>query len=88
MSNPHRPVDCQQLVALLGDYVDEQLPQEQRHAVEAHMGQCAPCMAFLRQYKFAPQAVRDTLLKKVPIDLENRLLSFLRERTSKTPTRS
>ena len=61
MSDPHRPVDCQRLVELLGDYVDEQLPPEQRSAVDAHMGQCAPCMAFLKQYRFAPQIVRDWL---------------------------
>lgn len=83
MSDPTRPVDCQQLVSLLGDYVDNQLTDSQRAAVDAHMGQCAPCVAFLRQYKFAPQAVRDHLLKQVPQDLENRLLSFLRDKTKK-----
>ena len=40
-------------------------------------------MAFLRQYKFAPQAVRDHLLKAVPVDLEDRLLSFLKNRTKR-----
>jgi anti-sigma factor RsiW len=83
MSDPTRPVDCQQLVSLLGDYVDDQLSPEQRDAIEAHMGQCAPCVAFLRQYRFAPQAVRDHLLQKVPVDLEHRLLTFLRDRTKK-----
>jgi len=83
MSNPSRPVDCQQLVELLGDYVDNQLAPDQRASVDHHMNQCAPCMAFLRQYKFAPQAVRDHLLKAVPVDLEDRLLSFLKNRTKR-----
>jgi anti-sigma factor RsiW len=78
-------VDCRRLVDLLGDYVDDQLPDAQRHAVDQHVGNCAPCTAFLRQYRFAPAAVRETLLRKVPVDLENRLLSFLRARTSKAP---
>lgn len=80
MSN-HTRVDCTGLVNLLGDYVDDQLPVDVKAAVEQHMHQCAPCMAFIRQYRFAPQAVREHLLQKVPVDLENRLLSFLRDRT-------
>ena len=78
-----KPVDCKSLVELLGEYVDDQLPGEVKAAVESHMHQCAPCMAFIRQYRFAPQAVREHLMQKVPVDLENRLLSFLRDRTKR-----
>lgn len=75
-----RPVDCRQLVTLLGDYVDEQLPSEVKAAIDDHIGQCAPCVAFIRQYRFAPEAARATLIKKVPEDLEVRLLSFLKDK--------
>lgn len=85
MSDEHSVVDCNQLVELLGDYVDDQLPPEIRARVDGHMQQCAPCVAFLRQYRFAPEAVRNHLLQKVPVDLENRLLSFLRQKTKKAP---
>lgn len=74
-------VDCGRLVKLLGEYVDDQLPPDLKNAVDGHMSQCAPCMAFLKQYRFAPQALRDHLLKKVPADLESRLLSFLKQQT-------
>lgn len=77
------PVDCQKLVTLLGEYVDEALPAELRQAVDGHMHQCAPCMAFLKQYRFAPSAVRSALLQQVPQDLESRLLSFLKDRCKK-----
>jgi anti-sigma factor RsiW len=76
-------VDCGKLVTLLGDYVDDQLAPELKSAVDGHMSQCAPCMAFLKQYRFAPQAVRAHLLQKVPVDLESRLLSFLKSRCQK-----
>jgi anti-sigma factor RsiW len=85
MTQNNRPVDCDGVVELLGEYVDDQLPADVRAAVEQHMHHCAPCMAFIRQYRFAPQAVREHLLQKVPVDLENRLLSFLRDRTGKAP---
>lgn len=75
-----RPVDCRNLVNLLGDYVDEQLPTELKAALEDHIAQCAPCIAFVKQYRFAPQQARAVLLNKVPADLESRLLSFLAEK--------
>ena len=78
-----KAVDCCHLVSLLGDYVDGHLQQETAAAVDGHIGQCAPCLAFLRQYRFAPEAVRRHLLECVPVDLENRLLSFLRARTKR-----
>ena len=76
-------VDCREMVNLLGDYVDDALPNDKKAAVDGHMHQCAPCMAFLRQYRFAPEAVRRTLLSAVPKDLESRLLGFLKSRCKK-----
>ena len=82
-AGPTTHVDCKGLVDLLGDYVDDQLPAHLKTAVDGHMGQCAPCMAFLKQYRFAPEAVRAHLLQKVPVDLETRLLSFLKTKCQK-----
>jgi anti-sigma factor RsiW len=83
VSHDDNHVDCRRLVDLLGDYVDDQLDADQKQAVDAHVAQCAPCVAFLRQYRFAPTAVREHLLRSVPVDLENRLLSFLRDRVKR-----
>ena len=77
------PVDCRQVADLLGDYVDEELPADVKVAVDSHMQQCAPCIAFLKQYRFAPEAARRMLLKAVPEELEDRLLSFLRAKCKK-----
>jgi hypothetical protein len=79
----HDHVDCRRLAQMLGDYVDELLPTGVKDQVDAHMSQCAPCMAFLKQYRFAPEAARRVLLKAVPPELESRVLSFLRERCKK-----
>lgn len=72
-----RQVDCRKLVGLLGEYVDDQLAHDVRAAFDDHISQCAPCVAFLRQYRFAPAHARATLLQRVPDDLESRLLTFL-----------
>jgi hypothetical protein len=76
-------VDCKKLVSLLGDYVDEELPADIKQALDTHVGYCAPCMAFLKQYRFAPEAARKVLLTEVPKDLESRLLGFLKGRCHK-----
>ena len=74
------PVDCRKLAELLGEYVDDQLPTDMKSAVDTHMSMCAPCMAFLKQYRFAPEAARQMLLRAVPVELEERVLDFLRKR--------
>jgi hypothetical protein len=76
-------VDCRRLETLIGDYVDDRLPGHVKGAVDEHMGQCAPCMAFLKQYRFAPEAARRMLLRAVPKELEERVLSFLRQKCTK-----
>ena len=83
MTDDHDPVDCRKLATLIGDYVDDQLPGGMKGAVDQHMSQCAPCMAFLKQYRFAPDAARKMLLQAVPKELEDRVLSFLRAKCTK-----
>jgi|SRR4051812_3468883 len=78
------PVDCARVADLLGDYVDEQLPHNVRSAVDEHMQMCAPCIAFLKQYRFAPEAARKMLMQSVPKELEDRVLSFLRAKCKKS----
>lgn len=81
---PHQHgVDCRSLAHVLGEYVDDQLPTEMKSQVDAHMSQCAPCLAFLKQYRFAQDAARKVLLNSVPAELETRVLSFLRARCKK-----
>jgi anti-sigma factor RsiW len=79
----HGAVDCGKVAQMLGDYVDDQLPPDEKSAVDQHMAMCAPCIAFLKQYRFAPDAARKVLLKAVPPELESRVLSFLRDKCKK-----
>jgi anti-sigma factor RsiW len=74
---------CKRIVDLLGEYVDGELPVDVKSRMDGHIGNCAPCMAFMRQYRFADEGVRRCLLKRVPEEVENRLLSFLKGRCQK-----
>jgi hypothetical protein len=81
---PTVELTCAHIVDLLGDYVDGELPRDVATAMEGHFGACAPCVAYLRQYRFADDGVRRCMLKRVPQEFESRLLGFLRGRCKKS----
>ena len=54
MSPPRRQrraVVCQQLVELVTDYLEGDLAQEDRAAVEAHLAQCGHCTGYVEQVR-------------------------------------
>lgn len=79
-----REIDCRKLVELLTDYVDGELPRSVSEAMDRHMGACAPCIAFVREYRFAGESARRVLIRQVPDGLEERLLSFLKKKCGKS----
>jgi anti-sigma factor RsiW len=74
---------CQDCVALLGDYIDGSLPDEQRRALEEHLSYCPPCVTFVRTYKATTKVARRTLAKDMPEEMGARLHSFLHGKLKK-----
>ncbi len=44
-------ITCRQAVALMTDYLDGALSQDDRDLVEAHLGECESCAEHLRQIR-------------------------------------
>lgn len=42
---------CRELVDFLMEYLDGELPADQRDIFESHVGECPPCEAYLDTYK-------------------------------------
>lgn len=42
---------CRELIEFLGDYLDGQLPAQQRGAFESHLGECPHCANYLYSYR-------------------------------------
>ena len=71
---------CADCVKLLGEYVDDSLPQDQSEALERHLSLCMPCITFLRTYKATGRLCRHKLAKDMPRELKQGLASFLAAR--------
>ncbi len=54
-------IDCRQLCELLFDYVNDDLSEERRAVLEAHLKVCPPCVVHLETYR-----ITITLSRKLP----------------------
>ena len=71
---------CASGVELLMDFLEDALPADLRAEIEAHVASCARCTAFVASYRATPRIFRAATLARLPEDLEESLLSFLRRR--------
>lgn len=44
-------MSCEELIGFLADYLDGELPPATRRVFEAHLGECAACIEYLRTYR-------------------------------------
>jgi hypothetical protein len=63
------------------EYLEGVLPADVSAAIEAHVGGCAKCTAFVASYQATPRIIRDATMMTLPADLEASLKAFLKERT-------
>lgn len=78
-----RPRHCKEMFAELSDYLDDQLDDSLCAELEAHLGGCEPCQAFLSSLETTIRQLRKTpnepLDRKKAAALRNQLLSLQRE---------
>jgi anti-sigma factor RsiW len=75
---PDDDMTCQQVVALLMDYMTGELEVQTALALQEHLRDCPECAAFLYTYQATIRAVRTLRNEDVPPALQHRVLSFLR----------
>jgi anti-sigma factor RsiW len=76
------PVVCASGVEQLMNYLEGVLPAEMNAAIEAHVGGCARCAAFVASYLATPRILRQATMTRLPADVEASLRAFLRARTT------
>jgi len=70
---------CREIVELLIDFLDNELPDERRRRLEAHLSLCEPCMAYLETYKVTIRLTRRLPDVSPPPELLQRLKAALYE---------
>lgn len=55
------PLSCEEVLALLSDYLDGELPPTALPEVEAHLGACDGCTRFGGEFRRTVEALRDHL---------------------------
>lgn len=79
-------VNCQQCIDFLADYLDGELPAEQRDFFEKHLTMCPPCKEYLESYQRAIQLGRkcecececDSAAQPMPEELVKAILDSLK----------
>ncbi|HMF12034.1 MAG TPA: zf-HC2 domain-containing protein [Gemmataceae bacterium] len=70
---------CRELVELLLDFLDGELPDDRRQLLETHLALCPPCLAYLETYKVTIRLTRRLPNEPPPPELLERLKAVLRQ---------
>ena len=68
---------CRDAIAVLAEYLDETLAATDAEALEAHLRDCAECVAYLRTYRRTPGLVGAASRVEMPPEMRRRLREFL-----------
>jgi anti-sigma factor RsiW len=68
---------CYDLVRLLADYLEGQLPPDTHARLERHLAGCARCEAQLRSYQSTVSLLRSLRDEELPPDLRLTLKAFI-----------
>lgn len=71
-------MECQKVIDLLYDYLDDSVPEETRAHLQQHFIDCPPCLEFFESYRKTSALCRKTLMKRAPEEVVTRLKAFLR----------
>jgi len=70
-------VTCQQAIDKLAEYLDGELTPDRLLALDAHLGICAPCRAYLATYRRTRELAAKVNRVEMPERLKERLRALL-----------
>ena len=81
------PNTCRHVTSLIADYLSGELDSRTTTAFEAHVRNCRDCVAFLNTYQKSVEATRQLRYETLPIELQERALKIIQEKTTRKPAR-
>ena len=73
------PLDCNVLVEIITDYLEDKLPAAERARFEAHTNACRGCRAYLEQMRSTLAMAGRLTEESLPPPLRDRLLVAFRD---------
>ena len=73
-------IDCIDVVKLMGDYHDNDLPESLRGRLHAHIKNCSICSEMYSGYSFVCELARELRPEPMPVDARKRLRASLNSR--------
>lgn len=88
--------ECRKILALLSEYLDEELPADLADCVSAHIADCGPCVEFLASLRqsvalckqYTPQTMPSPLNKEVSEELRRAYQRMILQRNASGPDTS
>ena len=68
---------CHDIVALLADYLERQLPPDVHSDLEQHLAKCSRCVAQLKTYESTVSLLRSIREEDLPAELRWTLKAFI-----------
>jgi predicted anti-sigma-YlaC factor YlaD len=83
---PEGPLTCEQITAVLADYLLGEMDTATQMVFEGHLRDCQECLAFLRTYQQTVLGIRAVRYTELPVELLARIQQFLQMHMHRTPS--
>jgi anti-sigma factor RsiW len=70
-------MNCKDVIGVLADFLDQSLSPEVLAELERHVGDCAPCRAYLETYRKTVELTGRAEHVEMPAEMKARLRSLL-----------
>jgi len=77
---------CHQVRQLLVEYLDGELDEKTKAELEDHLKDCEPCQKFISTYKATVKITKKADPGEMPVELKDRLKSFIENNLGKEMT--
>lgn len=73
---------CKEVVELLCDYLEGDLPEDLKKELEEHFNMCKPCIKFLRTYSATSKICKQVIEENIDDECVDELKKFLKRKLS------
>jgi anti-sigma factor RsiW len=77
------PLTCKDAIELMGEYLEAALGPELVAALERHLADCRPCVAYLNTYRKTRQLAGEVGRLEMPDEMKRRLRQLLLEQLTR-----